>query len=89
MIPLPLKVQTGVISLPCWNSGEVRSDFAFDPWETRAVGTGHCRFQGYDGASNMSSQARGVQGLITQKKTQGVVRTLQFACPRSRYSKGM
>lgn len=30
-----------------------------------------------------------LQRLITHKNSQGVVRTLQFACPQSRYSKSM
>ena len=32
----------------------------------------NCRGQGYDGASNMSSQARGVQGLIARRNPKAV-----------------
>lgn len=46
------------------------SNFFLDLGEVGAVGLdiSNCRGQGHDGASNMSAQALGEQGLIAQKK---------------------
>ena len=47
--------------------GDVISQLILGKLEQWGLNISHCRGQGYDGASNISSQARGAQGLISQK----------------------
>ena len=50
-----------------WITGEVISGLILGKLEQWGLKINDCRGQGYDGASNMSSQVRRVQGLISQK----------------------
>jgi len=48
-------------------TGQVISSLILEKLDQWGLDISNCRGQGYDGASNMSAQARGVQGLIAQK----------------------
>ena len=61
-------------------TGQVISSLILEKLEQWGLDILNCRGQGYDGASNMSAQARGVQGPVC---------ALQFPCIESRYSKSM
>lgn len=50
-----------------WITGEVISGVILGKLEQWGLKIDDCRGQGYGGASNMPSQVRGVQGLISQK----------------------
>lgn len=50
-----------------WRTREVISSLILGKLEQWGLKIDDCRGQGYDGASNMSSQVRGLQGLISQK----------------------
>ncbi|KAL9977258.1 hypothetical protein ACROYT_G014641 [Oculina patagonica] len=54
-------------------TGEVISELILGKLEQWGLDISHCRGQGYDSASNMSSQARGVQGLISQKNPKALL----------------
>ena len=71
-------------------TGQVISSLILEKLEQWGLDISNCRGQGYDGASNMSAQAQGVQGLIAQKIPKALpVCALQFPCIESRYSKSM
>ena len=53
-------------------NGEVISGLILGKREQWGLKIEDCRVQGYDGASNMSSQVRGVQGLISQKNSKAL-----------------
>ena len=55
-----------------WISGEVISGLILGKLEQWGLKIDDCWGQGYDGASNMSSQVRGVQGLISQKNSKAL-----------------
>ena len=63
------QIREEFLDFQCTNqiTGEVISGLILGKLQQWGLKIEDCRGQGYDGASNMSSQVRGVQGLISQK----------------------